>query len=223
MSRGVLLLVLFLCSMLLPRSSHANEYSDGEALALAISGALLAPRWMVEQVDADLAAIRAFDPRFTSFHAWGRHYLGVLVVWLTSSAFDAFLAGNYHGLDKLNDEYGPVVMRVYFAPYRSISLTFDRPYNNRLLAAIYRGAPGTILVEIPGGVMPPDPVEVIAADELGTYTFRYGWGDCPSGCIYWHTWTFGVDEGIVTLVEEFGDALSVSEASWSRVKSRYRD
>lgn len=28
----------------------------------------------------------------------------------------------------------------------------------------------------------------------GYFNFITGWGDCPSGCIHWHTWSFKVDE-----------------------------
>ncbi len=49
------------------------------------------------------------------------------------------------------------------------------------------------------------PLEVAKPPVEWSVTFRVGWGDCPSGCIDEHTWTFtiGVDES-VTLVGETG-------------------
>ncbi len=49
------------------------------------------------------------------------------------------------------------------------------------------------------------PLEVAKPPVEWRVTFRVGWGDCPSGCIDEHTWTFtiGVDES-VTLVGETG-------------------
>ncbi len=39
-------------------------------------------------------------------------------------------------------------------------------------------------------------------------TVSLGWGDCPSGCISHHTWTFGVSaSGTVTLLGEVGEPL----------------
>ena len=37
---------------------------------------------------------------------------------------------------------------------------------------------------------------------------RIGWGDCPSGCIHEHRWTYAVSEaGTVRLVDESGDPM----------------
>ena len=39
-------------------------------------------------------------------------------------------------------------------------------------------------------------------------TFQVGWGDCPSGCINNHTWTFAVSEdGAVTITAESGQPV----------------
>jgi hypothetical protein len=41
-----------------------------------------------------------------------------------------------------------------------------------------------------------------------TVTFEVGWGDCPSGCIDRHRWTYAVSrEGTVTLVDESGSPV----------------
>ena len=41
-----------------------------------------------------------------------------------------------------------------------------------------------------------------------TVTFEVGWGDCPSGCIDRHGWTFGVTrDGAVTLVDDRGSPV----------------
>ena len=39
-------------------------------------------------------------------------------------------------------------------------------------------------------------------------TIQVGWGDCPSGCIEHHTWTYAVaSDGTVTLLSEGGDEV----------------
>jgi carboxypeptidase family protein len=41
-----------------------------------------------------------------------------------------------------------------------------------------------------------------------TVTFQVGWGDCPSGCINNHTWTFAVSkDGAVTIVSQNGQPV----------------
>jgi len=50
--------------------------------------------------------------------------------------------------------------------------------------------------------------EVTARDDGWAVTVRIGWGDCPSGCIHQHRWTFSVSSaGGVTPTGESGDAL----------------
>lgn len=39
------------------------------------------------------------------------------------------------------------------------------------------------------------------------YQYAIGWGDCPSGCIYYHYWKIKVTEQEITLLEEYGDPL----------------
>lgn len=41
--------------------------------------------------------------------------------------------------------------------------------------------------------------------QIYNYTLR--WGDCPSGCLYSHSWIVRVADSNVTLVEEVGDSL----------------
>ncbi len=45
-------------------------------------------------------------------------------------------------------------------------------------------------------------------------TYTIGWGDCPSGCIYQHVWTYEVAaDGTVKLVSETGDPLESGAAT----------
>jgi len=51
---------------------------------------------------------------------------------------------------------------------------------------------------------------VASANAGGGYTIvvTLGWGDCPSGCISRHTWTFDVDaDGTVDLTSETGEPV----------------
>jgi hypothetical protein len=50
--------------------------------------------------------------------------------------------------------------------------------------------------------------EAIPFNGAWRVTFRVGWGDCPSGCIDEHTWTYDVTrDGTVSLASETGPAL----------------
>jgi hypothetical protein len=73
------------------------------------------------------------------------------------------------------------------------------------------------------GITPQDPdligqsawYEVAEASGVGAYVVqvRVGWGDCPSGCIDEHTWTYAVlPDGTVNLQEQAGP--TVPDDAW---------
>jgi len=65
------------------------------------------------------------------------------------------------------------------------------------------------------------PKEAAKPPVAWSVVFRVGWGDCPSGCIDWHVWTYdlGVD-GTVTLVSETGPALPPAVVEGLRAGSK---
>lgn len=67
-----------------------------------------------------------------------------------------------------------------------------------------------IRVRDPGLVGQAAWYDVAAASGVGAYivTMRVGWGDCPSGCIEEHTWTYAVlPDGEVKLQSEGGSTV----------------
>jgi len=183
----------------------AHPVTDAEALALEISGELLAPPALVSTVDTHLQAIRAVEPILEAVQAYPPWEPGVLLLLFTPSAFDDYLAGTYTGLDSLNAIYGPAQVTAVYEAIRLVVLEFDAHYNGDLIAAIYGTAPGIANAD-PGhyGMTDTD----ITPEEPGTYTFRYGWFDCPLGCVYNHYWTYAIDaNGGAVLVDEWGNAL----------------
>jgi hypothetical protein len=54
-------------------------------------------------------------------------------------------------------------------------------------------------------------------------TFETGWGDCPSGCIDRHTWTWDVaEDGTVTFVGEDGSPLAPEQLAVLQASSQNR-
>lgn len=60
----------------------------------------------------------------------------------------------------------------------------------------------------PNSVTDGNEISVLFFDDHLRYTFEYGFGDCPSGCLNQHTWKFKVfTDGTVEFIEESGDPL----------------
>ena len=186
-------------------AAAANPITDGESVALELSGELLAPPDMAARFDADFVAIREVEPVLTVVHPHLDWEPGVLMVRLYASAFDQFMAGTYTGLDSLNAEYGPYEVTWVFESIQVIVLDFEAHYNPEVLGPIYETADGVATAH-PNGLGFPE-TDIWAVQE-GTYTFYYGWGDCPVGCTSGHFWQYEVDShGTPTLLDEWGDPL----------------
>jgi len=72
-------------------------------------------------------------------------------------------------------------------------LRANRPLNTAALAALFEPIPGVIYAEREAGGWPND----LRAHPLGDgwqLDYRVGFGDCPSGCVHRHIWSFSVSE-----------------------------
>lgn len=176
---------------------------DAELLALKISGAVLPPPELYEQIHSDLTAIRQAYPAMTAIHHRSRWAPGSLLVQLTTEAMTLFENGDYHGLDALNAEYGPVKITSTMASINLVSLYFQQRYNPEFLAPLYAAAEGVEYATL--NMLMGDGSNIEISDS--GYVFSLGWGDCPAGCTERHNWVFTVVDGVATLVDERGDPL----------------
>jgi hypothetical protein len=174
---------------------------DGELLALEISGTLLPPPELYEQLYNDFTAIRQAYPDMNEIHHLPRWLLGELIVGFTEEAWEEIQNGEYHGFDELSREYGTVEMRAIFSTY--MLLEFEERYNPEYLAPLYAAAEGVTSAEPNHLIGDGSHIQASMPD----YTFNFAWGDCLSGCISHHYWEFTVIDGSVTLDSQYGDPL----------------
>ncbi|HET6350344.1 MAG TPA: FlgD immunoglobulin-like domain containing protein [Candidatus Krumholzibacteria bacterium] len=160
---------------------------------------------MVSQISQDLDAIHAAYPGWVEgvddIHVKLDWLPGVIIVQMTAQAWADYQNNVFQEFNDLNDQYGLATTAPIALPY-TLELDFVDLYNPVLLAAIYAQVPGITLAE-------PDFVygdgSNITSTQVGTYTFKRGWDDCLSGCLYEHFWEFQVTNGNVTLLDEYGD------------------
>ncbi len=80
-----------------------------------------------------------------------------------------------------------------------------RPLNTVALAERFRSIPGVEYAESNGAVGARD-IHGRPAQDGVRLDYRFGWGDCPAGCIHQHTWSFVVGwDGRVRYLGGSGD------------------
>jgi len=211
---------------LVPAETRGIEYNctDSEILALEFSQAVSPPEDLVSRIAGDLQAVRQFDPFFDQIVVRPSWIPSELRVLLTPEAMQDFLEGIYHGLDELNDLYGPVVMDQLFGSDYLV-VTFDLCYSPPELAEIYGEANGVVTATPNVSMLDGHDIELLdLVLNFSRYEYRYGWMDCESGCIYSHYWLINVVGGNVEIVDEYGDPIvvPVQGLSWSAVKGVFR-
>jgi hypothetical protein len=212
----LLLTALILITFAMP--IRAVECTDAELLALEVSGELLPPPTMVDQIEEDLASIYAIEPYLAKLGARGDWVPGEILVKITDDALVEYQAGEYHDLDALNATYGLIAERILISSW--LHLRFADPYHPNVLGPIYAAVESVINASANGILGDGDDIIVT---EIGRYTFKHGWGDCPAGCISAHYWVYTVQGELVQLVAEYGDDFTIASesSSWGSLKSHF--
>lgn len=180
-------------------SAPSQACNDNTIIALEISGEPLAPTWMINQIAMDLMTIRLLYPEVAEITARPDWIPGGVLVRLSGDAWEDYQAGEYTALDSMNTLLGASII----SEYPMISLLYLRTeecYHPDFLVAEYGQIEGIIYAE-PNGVGGDG--DDIFSTEVGYYTFKHGYGDCPAGCIYEDYWVFQVDGGTVTLLDQY--------------------
>ena len=161
-------------------SASAFNYDDplveAQLIALELSGDLIPPPDLTQQVFEDLAAIRTAYPQVADIHYRPFFSPDEILVRITPEAVEQYRNNQYHALDDLN------------SPIPLLRLRFNQVYNMPLLAQIYTDANLYGVEHVQPNYVYGDGPTIIA--EPPSYMFINAWGDCLSGCIYHEFWKF---------------------------------
>jgi len=181
------------------------EAPEAQQIALESSGELLPPDALVKRIENDLKAIRAQFPAVTEVHHTQKWQPGKLML-------NDVKPGTLEAINK--SPYGPSQSQAIFQD-KIFLVTFNKPYNPEKLAELLKKDLGVENAR-PDGVLGGSSSITMTTDPSGknTYVIMKGWGDCMSGCINKHFWTFstGPEENSVKLVEESGDDPSGADS-----------
>lgn len=186
----------------LPIEGTPKENEEAELMAICLSGELIAPDSLYQQIVSDLEAIRSqfgdsiemvnnikFSPPWAP---------SCLLINFDDSTGEKILQGEYDAWDELNLMYK--VTQIKTRPVIPgfgcfVTLYFEGRFNPCHQADQYRVLPGVMFAE-PNGIE-GDGSNVYTRQIEGaiTYLFRFAYGDCPSGCIVSEFWYFVVNQG----------------------------
>jgi len=206
-----------------PPQVHAQGFDDATFLALQLGGQdgqIRLDEELAGAIAAELALIRAQVPAVAAIHVLHDWVPGELMVRMTDEALAELEAGTFTGFDDLFAEY-PVVGLHFFDFIPWVHITFFEPLHAPNLVPLVLAVDGVTIAEPNYTLGDGDDITIA---ELGHYTFKHGWGDCLAGCIYNHYWEIQIQDGVATVVQEWGDdvPVAVQARSLSAVKALYR-
>lgn len=173
-----------------------DSRAEAEYLAVEITGALQASTALADQIQHDLASIRAAFPNLADIRVLPSWMPGEVLIDFDRPSFDSIKAGTYTGFDSVFSQLGlPQISLRGDHPSLTpgVHLEFATVYHGQRLAEIFDDVPGAIHTwpnHIVGGG------DDIIARANRTYTLSRGFGDCPAGCIYRQSWSFAVTDGV---------------------------
>lgn len=105
-------------------------------------------------------------------------------------------------IDSLTLKYGFNQISILLANLGVFVISTDQHVNSRVWADSLELHERIILVEPASAIGDGPSIRYEKENSLRNYYFEFGWGDCPSGCLYNHTWSFVVDEDCNAFTQE---------------------
>ncbi len=200
-----------------PAQTSTFPCDDARFIALEISGDLIPPEALTDQIYNELALIYDHTPAMSRIHYSPAAWPGTILIDVGDSIGYLIANQQYQGFDSLDAIYGEHTREQLFEfSYQHWMFDFDACYNPGPLAEIYGQAPGVENTWVDYMFGDGDAITAAVTDTLSTYTFRHGWGDCPAGCIDEHFWTYQIQNGVVTLISSSGDSILLADFSVDR-------
>lgn len=207
-------------------SATPMENEEAELAAMWLSGKLIAPERLYEQIKGDLTLIReqwsdsipATNIKFIPYYMASQ-----FTVTFHEPYVQSILDGSYSSWDELNKQFRLDTIIAYgpFPSYSSFSLRFEGRLNPLKLIEYYEGLEGIKLIG-PMGLAGGYPLCLMTKEEDGSYSyiFKDAWGDCPSGCIHGDFFYFKIKNNKAIFIDSYLDSDTTSIPGW--VKS-YRN
>lgn len=205
-----------------PLDQTPRDDYEAEVVALALSGELVAPQDLYEEVRDGLDTLRAqyndSIPELQRIFFRPCWMPGEVTGMLTEAATVEMRAGTYTGMDSLNTALRLERTDTTSFTFRPKQIYFRLFFEGRLhphrLVEFYEALP-SVEYASPGYVCFDGSAYYVRFIDGGVaYLFRHGWGDCPSGCIYSEFWYFRVRGGVDVEYAGYWDPQTEPPPDW---------
>ncbi len=205
-----------------------REHGEAEIVALWLSGELIAPQELYEEIRDGLTELREqFKDSIPAVYYQPRpHWVsGEIAGMFSEEAAVRVRSGTYSDMDSLNealrlsrmdtlnvDWYNPKLL--YFHLY------FEGRLHPERLIEMYERIPSLLWVDN-GYVFIGDRSQYYpwVIDDGVSYLFREAWGDCPAGCIYSEFWYFREVNSTIEYVGHWDRQAEPPPSWWDEAKT----
>lgn len=199
-----------------------RENEEAELMALCLSGQIFAPEELCNRVLNELSAIRStfggIDPHMEHITFMPPFVAGQIMIAFDEATMQQVQNGAYTSWNDLNRasgmEKGTIKIYDHF-----VVVTSKYRLHPLLLAAYYSSLPGVIYAEPDGIIGDGSRIYPRISGNKISYLFKYGAGDCSSGCTYAHYFYFIVDNDVPELIGDWEPGAEEKPAWWGEAEN----
>jgi hypothetical protein len=196
---------------------NKNEIKEAELIALYLSGEIVAPDDLFYKVLNNLRLIRSSFNNSENINniSFNPPLISTLLIKFDNSSSSKVKNGTYHDWNELNLKYNVTnINQRLLSRFNLIILDFNYSYHPRYIRNLYENLSGVLYVEIDSMYGISRNIYPRIKDNIISYLFFRGGGDCPSGCIYRKYWYFIFENDQPKLIGVWNNNEDSEELDW---------
>jgi len=198
-----LLIVLFLGYI--PNSAQTISY-DAVILTLRIQDGIWLDSTLAIQIDSALKTVVQFDENLSSCHVFPSYDPYDLIVKTDTVITNwnaGILATGIPDIDSLNTFFKATSVHRVLSYSTYYTISFANPLHIIHLKAKYLESNRIISASANGNMGDGNNIYLLKKPDGMHFIFKFGWGDCMSGCAYKEYWYYTLDSCNNVLFEEY--------------------
>jgi len=199
--------LFFLLLLFFTLNVHSQSISyNAMILTLRLQNGIWLDSTLAYQIDSALNLIGSFDEKVNECDVFPNYDPYDLVV-KTDSAISSWnsgiLSSGIPKIDSLNDVYKAISVRRVLSSSTYYTLTFEYPLKIENLKSKYLEIDQIVSASVNGYLGDGDNIYLIMKPDGMHFIFKFGWGDCMSGCACKEYWYYSLDLSNNVVFEEY--------------------